>query len=65
MKFRLKFNHGFVQFFFQNVRNEKYMKCTRAACGINSEISSRDKNTTLMYFVTIFTHYYDVIIEGL
>ena len=41
------------------------MKCTRAARGINSEISNRDKNTTLMYFVTIVSHYYDVIIEGL
>ena len=41
------------------------MECTKAACGIDLEISNRDKNTTLIYFVPIFTHYYDVIIEGL
>ena len=49
-----------MQFFLQN---EKYnIKCTRAACWINSEISNGDKNTTLLYFVSIVRHYYDVII---
>ena len=48
-----------MQFFLQNVRNEifkilkmfKYnMKFTRTACWINSKISNRDKNITLITF---------------
>ena len=50
-------------FFLQNVPNEIFkifkmfennMKFTRAACWINSKISNRDKNTTLIIF--LFCH---------
>ena len=53
-----------MQFFLQNVPNEIFkifkmfennMKFTRGACWINSEISNRDKNTTLVIF--LFCHY--------
>ena len=53
-----------VQFFLQNVPYEIFMifkmfennmKFTRGACWINSKISNRDKNTTLIIF--LFGHY--------
>ena len=63
-------------FFFQNVPKEIFrifkmfennMKFTRAAWRINSKISNRDKNTTLIVFLFChhFGHYYGVIIDGL
>ena len=54
-----------MQFLLQNVRNEEHnMKCTRAAYWINSEMSNREKDVTLIYFVTIVSHNNDVIIEA-
>ena len=62
-----------MQFFLQNFPNkifrmfENNMKFTRAACWINSTISNRDKNTTLIIFlfVTISGRYYSLVIESL
>ena len=55
------------QFIFQNVQNEiseifKIFKNDRAACWVNSKISNRDNNTTIIIFfdVTIVAHYYEV-----
>ena len=53
-----------MQFFLQNVPNEIFkifemlennLKFTRAACWINSKISKREENTTLIIF--LFCHY--------
>ena len=43
------------------------MKFIRAARWINSKISNREKNTTLMIFlfIIIVGYYYGVIIKGL
>ena len=62
-------------FSFQKFKNEIFktikmfkcnMKFTRAACWINSKMSSRNKkpHSWYSYFVTLVGHYYGVIIEG-
>ena len=51
-----------TQFFPENVENEMFkynIKFTRAACWINSKMSNRNKNTTLIIF--LFCRYYWLI----
>ena len=63
-----------MQFFLQNIQNKIFkilkmfinnMKFTRTACWLNSKISNKEKNATLMilYYVIIVGHYYGIIIE--